>query len=232
MSQRLAVLCSGGGSNLLAILHDLSANAAEHVAEVALVASDRESAGALQHGRNHSIPSVPMDAQLRTEGLLPLLRQYQIDCVVLAGYLRHVPDDVTAAYRGRIVNVHPSLLPAFGGQGMYGAKVHTAVLAAGVRITGATVHFVDPVYDHGPIIAQWPVPVFPSDSVDRLARRVLEVEHAMYPAAVRAVARGQVTLGPDGRVQVTGLHPAAAHFATAVGPGAAVAALQLAASDA
>ena len=110
---------------------------------------------------------------------------------------------------------------------MYGSRVHEAVLNAGVRVSGATAHFVDAAYDHGPIIAQWPVPVFADDSVSTLARRVLEVEHAMYPRVVYAVASGSITLGADGRVRARNGHHPLTHFALSQAPGAASAALSL-----
>src|SRR6185436_1036035 len=97
-------------------------------------------------------------------------------------------------FTGRIVNVHPALLPAFGGPGMYGQRVHQAVIESGARVSGVTAHFVDEVYDSGPIIAQWPVPVFPSDDATSLAARVLRVEHLVYPRVVDAVAAGRTTL--------------------------------------
>lgn len=205
MTARVAVLASGGGTNLQAILDHFDALGSASAATVALVASDRAAAGALERARRRGIEALTLDANLRTEGMLGLLRSYDIDLIALAGYLRFVPTDVTRRWRGRIVNVHPSLLPAFGGAGMYGARVHEAVIAAGVRVSGATVHFVDEEFDRGPIIAQWPVPVLPSDTATDLAQRVLIVEHALFPAAVQAVARGRVTLGDDGRVHgVTG----------------------------
>jgi len=112
-----------------------------------------------------------------------------IDLVALAGYLRLVPDAVIRRYRGRIVNIHPALLPAFGGKGMYGMHVHRAVIAAGCSITGVTVHHVDERYDEGRPIAQWPVPVLHGDTPETLAARVLRIEHALYPLAVEALAR-------------------------------------------
>jgi folate-dependent phosphoribosylglycinamide formyltransferase PurN len=105
-----------------------------------------------------------------------------------------------------MINVHPALLPAFGGPGMYGARVHAAVIAAGARVSGPTVHFVSEHYDEGAIIAQWPVPVHANDSADTLAARVLAVEHKLYPLCVRAVASGHIVLGPDGRVHGAGLN--------------------------
>ncbi len=111
-----------------------------------------------------------------------------MDLLVLAGYLKLVPAEVIARYRGRIINIHPALLPKFGGQGMYGRRVHEAVLASGAPESGATVHLVDEVYDRGAILGQARVPVLPGDDADRLAARVLEVEHRLLPAAVLAAA--------------------------------------------
>jgi folate-dependent phosphoribosylglycinamide formyltransferase PurN len=119
---------------------------------------------------------------------LRLLGQHKIDLVVLAGYLKLVPAPVIAAYRGRVINTHPSLLPAFGGKGMYGVRVHRAVLASGARETGVSIHLVDEVYDRGEVLAQVRVPVLPNDTAERLAARVLEVEHRLLPAAVLAAA--------------------------------------------
>jgi len=200
MTARVAVLASGGGTNLQAILDYFDGQGEQRAATVALVASDRASAGALDRARRRGVATVALDAAQRGEGMASLLDSHGIEFIALAGYMRFVPAAVTRKWRGRIVNVHPSLLPAFGGSGMYGIRVHEAVIAAGVRITGVTVHFVDEQYDHGPIIAQAPVPVRPDDTAEVLAERVLAVEHTLYPVALDAVARGRVTLGADGRV--------------------------------
>lgn len=130
-----------------------------------------------------------------------VLERHDVELVVLAGYLRRVPEAVVHRYAGRIVNVHPALLPSFGGPGMYGSRVHEAVLAAGVTVTGVSVHFIDEEYDRGTIIAQWPVPVLRGDDAGTLAARVLRVEHLLYPRVVDAVAGGAVTLAAcrDGR---------------------------------
>ena len=120
--------------------------------------------------------------------LLELLRKSRIDLVVLAGYLKRIPPKVIREYAGRIINIHPALLPAFGGEGMYGARVHEAVIASGTKETGVTVHLLDDEYDRGPIVAQWRVPVEPSDTADSLAARVLNVEHVVYPRVVEMVA--------------------------------------------
>jgi phosphoribosylglycinamide formyltransferase 1 len=196
MTSRIGVLASGGGSNLQAILDYLERLGNRRGGDVALVVSDRTDAGALERAARREIAfavhAAPKNAEARP--LRALLEQHEIDLVVLAGYLRLVPPDVVAAYRGRIINVHPALLPAFGGAGMYGQRVHHAVIEAGVRVTGVTVHFVDDAYDRGRIIAQWPVPVFASDGAGTLAARVLRVEHLIYPRVVDAVASGRTTL--------------------------------------
>jgi phosphoribosylglycinamide formyltransferase 1 len=212
MTARVAVLASGGGTNLQAILDYLDAQQDAQVMSVAFVASDREAAGALERARRHGVPAMALDATQRADGLARILESYAIDYIALAGYLRFVPTAVTRQWRGRIVNVHPSLLPSFGGAGMYGIRVHQAVIDAGVRVTGVTVHFVDEAYDRGPIIAQSPVPVLPGDTPEVLAQRVLSVEHAVYPVAVDAVARGRVTLGTDGRVHGLASVPELAAF--------------------
>lgn len=200
MTARVAVLASGGGSNLQAILDYFGAQGSRRAADVALVASDRATAGALTRARQHGVPAIALDKTQRDSGLEALLEAHDVDDIALAGYLRFVPVAVTRRWRGRIVNVHPSLLPSFGGAGMYGIRVHEAAIEAGVRVTGVTVHFVDEEYDRGPIIAQVPVPVMPNDTAATLADRVLTAEHMLYPPVIEAVALGRVTLGADGRV--------------------------------
>jgi phosphoribosylglycinamide formyltransferase 1 len=198
--RRIAVLASGRGSNLDALQRYLGALGPGAAATIALVVCDRDTAGALALA-----DALGIDAQVAPPGpddaerLGALLSEFDIDLVVLAGYIRLVPDAVVRGYRGRMLNVHPALLPAFGGRGMYGARVHQAVLDAGTRVSGATVHFVDTVYDHGAIIAQWPVPVVDGDSAASLAARVLRVEHLLFPRVVQAVAAGCVSLDEAGR---------------------------------
>jgi formyltetrahydrofolate-dependent phosphoribosylglycinamide formyltransferase len=186
MTMRIAVAISGRGSNLEALLLALRQGAP---AEIVLVISDRPDAAGLLLARDREIAvevfSDPSDAA----AWLRLLRRQQTDLVVLAGYLKLVPAPVIEAYRGRIINVHPALLPAYGGKGMYGHRVHEAVLASGARESGATVHLVDEVYDRGAVLAQTRVPVLPGDTPDRLAARVLEAEHRLLPAVVLAAAR-------------------------------------------
>jgi formyltetrahydrofolate-dependent phosphoribosylglycinamide formyltransferase len=167
---------------------------------VVLVASDHADAGALARARDAGITAQALDRTARTSGLAAILASHRVEMVVLAGYLRLVPADVVSHFRGQILNVHPALLPAFSGPGMFGHHVHEAVIRRGLRLTGPTVHFVDERYDEGPIIAQWPVAVLPTDTPDELARRVLEVEHVLYPRVVEAVAAGRIRLGDNNRV--------------------------------
>lgn len=200
MSVPAAVFASGGGTNLQALL-DREAREGEGVPyRIELVVSDREEAGALERARRADrearvIPVSDRSPDRVARDTLDALRAHGVEVVFLAGYLRLVPEEVVGAYRRRILNIHPALLPAFGGKGMYGRRVHAAVLESGARLSGVTIHFVDEEYDRGTILAQWPVPVAPDDTPDTLAARVLRVEHVLYPLAAshlsRAVARGE-----------------------------------------
>jgi phosphoribosylglycinamide formyltransferase-1 len=196
---RVAVLVSGGGSNLQALLDHLDALGPARAADVVLVVADKPQAGALARAAARGIATAVLDVPGDAAALDALLAAHGADLVVLAGYLKLVPAEVTRRFRGRMLNVHPALLPAFGGPGMYGARVHRAVLAAGARVSGPTVHFVDEQYDRGAIVAQWPVPVSSLDTPETLAARVLRAEHALLPRVVQAVASGAVTLADDGR---------------------------------
>lgn len=185
MTMRVAVAVSGRGSNLEALLRALGPGAPAHVV---LVLSNRADAGAVARAR-----AADVDAEVLTDPSDPVewlerLARHRADLLVLAGYLKLVPSGVVSRYRDRIVNVHPALLPAFGGPGMYGRRVHEAVLASGARQSGATVHLVDEVYDHGAVLAQGRVPVLPGDTPETLAARVLAVEHRLLPAVVLAAA--------------------------------------------
>lgn len=195
MPARIAVLASGGGTNLQALADYLDTLGTRRGGEIVLVASDRSSAHALERARARGIATRTLVTRANPAGveLAAALAEHDVDLVVLAGYLRLVPADVVRRWAGRIVNVHPALLPAFGGAGMYGQRVHQAVLDAGMKVTGVTVHFVDEVYDRGTIIAQWPVPVLAGDDAQTLGARVLRVEHLLFPRAVDAVAAGRIT---------------------------------------
>ena len=195
----MAVFASGSGSNLQAIL-DFHAGLDAPPWRVGLVISDQREAKALERARRAGVASRVLPVAGRPAGavaaeMLDVLRSSGTGFIALAGYLRLVPAEVVGAFRERIVNIHPALLPAFGGKGMYGMRVHEAVLASGARVTGPTVHLVDEEYDRGPVIAQWPVPVLAGDTARALAARVLRVEHVLYPRVVdhwgRALAGDQ-----------------------------------------
>ena len=180
----VAVLASGTGSNLQALFDALGPGTA---ARVVRVLSDRSAAAALDRARRAGVDVVhiadPNDAAALAAAL------DGITLTVLAGYLKLVPAPVVARFRWRMINIHPALLPAFGGPGMYGDRVHAAVLRSGAAVSGATVHYVDEQFDRGPIIAQWPVPVRPGDTPGALAARVQSVEHRLLPAVVLSLAR-------------------------------------------
>lgn len=186
MSCRVAVCVSGGGSNLQALLDALQGEAP---ARVVLVLSNRPDAGGLERARQAGVPAEVLGDPADTTDWITRLGRRDVDLVVLAGYLKLVPPGVITKYRGRMINIHPALLPAFGGPGMYGRRVHEAVLASGATETGATVHLVDEEFDRGDILAQRRVPVLAGDTPESLAARVLEAEHRLLPAVVLAAAR-------------------------------------------
>ncbi len=191
---RVAVLASGGGTNLQALLDALTDSP---LARVARVITNRSTAGALERARASGVPTTvlrdPADA---AELLAALDHEPAADLVVLAGYLKLVPRPVVARFRWRMINIHPALLPAHGGAGMYGRRVHEAVLASGAAESGVTVHYVDEHYDRGPIIAQARVPVQRGDTAETLAARVLEAEHRLLPKVVLELARRGVPSEP------------------------------------
>lgn len=190
----LAVFASGGGTNLQALLDRFRAGGSE-AARVRLLLASRAGIGAIDRARRADVPALVLDpaqpAEARAGWMLDALDRHGVDLVVLAGYVKQVPAAVVQRFAGRMINIHPALLPAFGGHGMYGARVHAAVLESGARLSGATVHLVDEEYDRGRILAQWPVPVLPGDTPETLARRVLAVEHLLLPAVVEALATGE-----------------------------------------
>ncbi|HVH68093.1 MAG TPA: phosphoribosylglycinamide formyltransferase [Gemmatimonadales bacterium] len=180
----VAVLVSGAGSNLQALLDALRGSA---LALIARVVSSRADAPALERARRAGVPTTVL-AQGDDAGEI-VSAVGDAGLVVLAGYVKRVPPAAVARLRWRLINIHPALLPAFGGPGMYGLRVHQAVLASGAALSGATVHYVDEEFDRGPIIAQWPVPVRAQDTPESLAARVLEVEHRLLPQVVLELAR-------------------------------------------
>lgn len=196
---RVVVLASGSGSNLQALIDRFADDAR---VEIAGVIGSRPGIRAFERAAAAGVPTAVLQAPRadaaaeasEADELQALLRGFGADLVVLAGYLRLVPPAVVREWRGRMLNIHPALLPEFGGEGMYGRRVHEAVLEAGVSETGVTVHLVDEEYDRGPIVAQRRVPVRPGDDAARLAARVLEQEHRLLPDVVAAVADGSCRL--------------------------------------
>ncbi|MDW8366619.1 MAG: phosphoribosylglycinamide formyltransferase [Abditibacteriales bacterium] len=210
-SIRLGVLVSGRGrgTNLQAIL-DACARG-ETKAQVVVVISTHPEAGAVERARRHNVEALIIDPKQFAapedyeRELTQRLRERQVDLVCLAGYMRKLSPLFVDAWRNRILNIHPALLPAFGGQGMYGHHVHEAVIESGAKFSGATVHFVDEEYDHGPIVLQAVVPVFDDDTPDTLAARVLEQEHKLYPQA-----KGRLHI-EGRRVKIKGASPNCPH---------------------
>ncbi len=204
---RLAVLVSGGGTNLQAIIDSIE-NGTVTNAKIVVVISNNKNAYALERAAKHGIEALSIspkdyeDREMFHQALLATLEERNIDLIVLAGYLVVIPEQMIRKYRNRIINVHPSLIPSFCGTGYYGLKVHEAVLARGVKVTGATVHFVDEGTDTGPIILQKAVAVEPGDTPEVLQHRVMEqAEWKLLPAAINLIANGRVRV-EDGRVFV------------------------------
>jgi phosphoribosylglycinamide formyltransferase-1 len=186
--KRIAIFASGRGSNAAKIMEHFSDN--PH-GDVALVCSNRSDAGVLGIAHQHGIASYAFDraAFERVQPIIDRLKAEKIDLIVLAGFLWKIPDALIAEFPAGIVNIHPSLLPKFGGHGMYGKHVHEAVIAAGESFSGITVHLVDDAYDHGARLFQARVKVDPNDTADRLAARVLELEHRFYPKVIEGLCR-------------------------------------------
>ncbi len=196
---RLAVLVSGRGTNLLNIIKRHEDGFLK--SEVALVVSDHE-CDAIESSKRagfHTIvlnPKSFVDDIEYGERILGYLKDHRVDLVVLAGFLKKIPENVIRAFNGRIINIHPALLPSFGGKGMYGIKVHQAVIDQGCKVSGATVHIVDLEYDHGPIILQKCVRVDECDSADSLANKIHQLEYELLPEAIK--------LFEDHRINVEG----------------------------
>jgi formyltetrahydrofolate-dependent phosphoribosylglycinamide formyltransferase len=213
---RAAVFASGGGSNFQALL-DYERDHADAPWTTVLLVTDRP-CGALERARTGGVETRVVPVSGRPDGevadeSVAVLRNASVDVVFLAGYLRLIPASLVEAWSGRILNVHPALLPSFGGKGMWGRHVHEAVLRSGTRITGPTVHFVSAVYDEGRILAQWPVPVLDGDTAESLAARVLEAEHRLYPRAAAHLCRALLA----GREPLP-LDPPSPHFMSAPEP--------------
>ena len=205
---KLAVCVSGGGTNLQAII-DAIDNGSITNAKIEVVIANNANAYALERAKNHGIEGIcisPKDYENReafNTAFLDKLNSYQVDLVVLAGFLVVIPPQMIAEYRNRIINIHPSLIPSFCGTGYYGLKVHEGVLARGVKVTGATCHFVDEGTDTGPIILQKAVEVEPGDTPEKLQRRVMEqAEWIIMPKAIDLIANGKVQV-IDGKAVIS-----------------------------
>ena len=183
---RLAIFASGTGSNARKIIEHFQHS---DKAEVALVVCNKPGAGVLDIAAGHHIPSliIEKDQFFRGDGYLTVLLDHGITFIVLAGFLWKIPPALINAYPGRIINIHPALLPKYGGKGMYGSRVHEAVLAAGEKESGITIHYVDELYDHGKHIFQATCPVYPGDTPALLANRIHELEHRHYPRVIESL---------------------------------------------
>ncbi|MBI5021260.1 MAG: phosphoribosylglycinamide formyltransferase [Ignavibacteriales bacterium] len=195
----IAIFASGNGSNFRAIQEAISGGKIRN-AQIALVISNNSSAGALEIARGFKIPAVHISrAQYNSDDelnatLIGALAKHHINFIALAGYMKKIDASIVGAFRNRIVNIHPALLPKFGGSGMFGLHVHEAVLAAKENISGATVHIVDEEFDHGMIVLQKTVAVEPSDTAETLAARILKLEHEIYPEAIGLFAEGKIKI--------------------------------------
>ncbi|MBN1685340.1 MAG: phosphoribosylglycinamide formyltransferase [Spirochaetales bacterium] len=195
---RIGVLASGGGTNLQAIIDACAGGGIQ--GQVALVVSNNSAAGAFDRARKAGIPTLHASTATHPDpadldgAILDALTESGVDLIALAGYMKKLGPMTLAAYKNKTVNIHPALLPDFGGRGMYGMAVHRAVIASGVEVTGPTVHLVTDEYDDGPILAQEEVPVLPGDTPESLQQRVLEVEHRVYPATIDAFDRGLIAI--------------------------------------
>ena len=197
---KIAVFVSGGGTNLQAIIDGIENQTITNT-EIKVVISNNKNAYALERAKQHGIEAVcirPKDYESReafNEDFLAKLDSYNVDLVVLAGFLVVIPPQMIVKYRNRIINIHPSLIPSFCGTGYYGLKVHEGALARGVKVTGATVHFVDEGTDTGPIILQKAVAVEEGDTPETLQRRVMEqAEWIIMPQAINLIANGKVSV--------------------------------------
>jgi len=195
---RCAVFASGGGSNFGALL-DRKVKGDLHV-DFVLMIGNNSKAAAFDRANSNNIPALHLapshfhSEEEYAQTMMNALTEAKAELIVLAGYMKKLPSRIVKEYHNKIVNIHPGLLPAFGGKGMYGINVHKAVLEYGAKVSGVTVHFVDEEYDHGPVIMQKTVAVLDDDDAETLASRVLEAEHDTYWRALEAIALGQISV--------------------------------------
>lgn len=189
---RIGVLVSGGGTNLQALIDSIENGSIN--GDIAVAISDKAGAYAMERAARHGIKAVYIEKRTMSGRLLAELEAARVELVVLAGFLTILPPEFVKAYEGRIINIHPSLIPAFCGKGFYGEKVHRAAVAYGVKVSGATAHFVDEGTDSGPIILQEAVAVDQEDDAEKLAAKVLRIEHRLLPEAVRLYCDGRLSI--------------------------------------
>lgn len=189
---KIAVFVSGRGSNLKAILDSPDL---KNIVEVRAVFGNKSECGAFKIAENYSIKTYCLgtgEGQIRYDDLAEKLKELEIDLIVLAGFLKLIPNEVIKNYKWKIINIHPALLPSFGGKGMYGINVHKAVFNSSAKVSGVTVHFVDETYDTGKIISQRCVDISDLKSPEEIAERVLEIEHKLLPFVIYSIAKGKV----------------------------------------
>ncbi len=194
----IAVFASGRGSNFQAILDAIKSGILP--AKIVLLISNKSDAGAMEIARTNNISTEHLSQKMFSsedalaDAMLEVLEKNQAEFIALAGYMKKIPARIIHQYRNRIVNIHPALLPSFGGEGMYGNRVHEAVIASGEKLSGATVHLVNEEYDQGPIVMQKTVAITPDETPDTLAEKVLKIEHEIFPLALKAFAENRVKI--------------------------------------
>lgn len=203
---KIAVFASGRGSNFESILNSIE-NGRIKNADIVCLLSNNSDAGALEFAKRKNIPAVHISRQQYitdndfASSLIKKLDEFEVNFIVLAGYMKIISPAVVRKFKNRIINIHPALLPRFGGKGMYGIHVHEAVIASGDKFSGATVHIVDEEYDHGPILMQETVNVDENETAETLSSKVLKVEHKIYPEVVRLFSEGKTKI-EDGKVVI------------------------------
>ena len=196
--KKIAVFVSGGGSNFKAIHHQIQKR--EIPGEIVLVISNNPNCGAIEYANENSIPIIIINAvqypnpHTRDEFFIETCLKAEIDLICLAGYMKMLPPAFVKQYENKILNIHPGLLPEFGGKGFFGMRVHDAVINSGKRESGATVHFVGEIYDYGPIILQKKVEVLETDTAESLAARILKLEHKLFPEVVKAFCENKIIM--------------------------------------
>jgi phosphoribosylglycinamide formyltransferase-1 len=195
---RLGFLASHGGSNMQAIIDSIKAGGLD--AEACVVISNNSGSGAIERAKKEGIPYYHIssvthpDPENMDNEMIDALLRHGAEIIILAGYMKKIPPKFIEAFRGKILNIHPALLPKFGGEGFYGMKVHEAVIAAGETVSGATIHIVDEKYDHGRILHQFRVDVLKEDTPETLAQRVLGIEHLLYTQTLQMISGGEIEL--------------------------------------